>query len=155
MTIRKISIFAAGLFIAAAAGAAPAGAETVTAASQEPGFRVEAVSLKRDGAGAVTLTFRIYNDTDKNADYACELRADGGEGCKQVTGVYLIDGVNKKRHLVVRDSDGKCICTDTLSNVDAKGSVTVWAKFPAPPDDVKQVTVVVPTFLPLENVPVE
>ena len=126
----------------------------VTAESSTPGYRAEAVELKRDGSGGVTLTLKIYNDADKKGDLSCELRAEGGEACKQITGVYLIDGVNKKRHLVMRDADGKCICTDTLSNVDPKGSVTVWAKFPEPPNEVSKMTVIVPLFLPLDGVPV-
>ena len=126
----------------------------VTAESSTPGYRAEAVELKRDGSGGVTLTLKIYNDADKKGDLACELRADSGETCRQITGVYLIDGVNKKRYLVMRDSDGKCICTDTLSDVQPKGSVTVWAKFPEPPNEVGKMTVVVPLFLPLDGVPV-
>jgi hypothetical protein len=126
----------------------------VMAESSTPGYRVEAIDLKRDGTGGVTLTLKIYNDLDKKADLACELRANGNEGCRQITGVYLIDGANKKRYLVMRDSDGKCICTDTLTDVGPKGSVTVWAKFPAPPDDVAKMTAVVPLFLPLDGVPV-
>ena len=126
----------------------------VTAESSLPGYRVEALDLKRDGNGGVTLTLKISNDTDEEADLACEMRADGGEGCRQVSGVYLIDGTNKKRHLVMRDQDGKCICTDTLTKVAAKGSVTIWAKFPAPPADVATMTAIVPLFLPLDGVAV-
>jgi len=97
---------------------------------------------------------KITNDGDKKADLACDLRANGNEGCKQVSGVYLIDGVNKKRYLVMRDADGKCICFDTLTYVEPKSSVTVWAKFPAPPADVGKMTVIVPLFLPLDGVTV-
>jgi hypothetical protein len=70
-----------------------------------------------------------------------------------VTGIYLIDGVNKKRYLVMRDTTGKCLCTDTLNRVAAMGSVTIWAKFPAPPATVTTVSAIVPTFLPLDAVP--
>jgi hypothetical protein len=124
------------------------------AESSTPGYRAEAIELKRDGSGAVTLTLRIYNDGDKKGDFSCELRADSGETCKQITGVYLIDGVNRKRYLVIRDSDRKCICTDTLDIIAPKSSVTVWAKFPEPPKEIDKMTVVVPLFLPLEGVPV-
>jgi hypothetical protein len=149
----RIGLTICGLFGAMLVepGTAVAG---VTSASSTPGYRVEAVELKRDGSGGVTLTLKIYNDLDSEADLACELRADGGEGCKQISGVYLIDVVNKKRYLVMRDSDGKCICTDTLKGVEPKGSVTVWAKFPAPPDDVGKMTAIVPLFLPLDGVAV-
>jgi hypothetical protein len=126
----------------------------VVAESSTPGYRAEAIDLERDGTGGVTLTLKITNDGDKQADLACELRASGAETCGQITGVYLVDGVNRKRYLVMRDSDGKCICTDTLGDVDPKSDVTVWAKFAAPPDDVDKMTVIVPLFLPLDGVPV-
>jgi hypothetical protein len=142
------SLLAAPLFLPGAAYAGP------TSVSTNPGYTVEAIDLKRDGSGGVTLTLKISNDRDEQADLACEMRADGGEGCRQVSGIYLIDGINKKRHLVMRDQDGKCICTDTLTKVDAKSSVTVWAKFPAPPDDVAMMTAIIPLFLPLDAVPV-
>ncbi len=125
----------------------------VTAESSTPGYRAEAVDLKRDGAGGVTLTLKISNEGDQKADLACQRRADGAETCGQITGVYLVDVVNKKRYLVMRDSDGKCICTDTLGRVDPKGAVNVWAKFAAPPDDIKTMSVIVPLFLPLDGVP--
>jgi hypothetical protein len=126
----------------------------VVAASSTPGYRAEAVDLKRDGTGSVTLTLTLYNDGDKQADLGCELRSNPGESCGQISGVYLIDTFNRKRHLVLRDSDGKCICMDTLAKIAPKGNVTVWAKFPAPPDDVRQMTVILPLFLPLDGVPV-
>jgi hypothetical protein len=126
----------------------------VVATSSTPGYRAETIELKRDGTGSVTLTLALYNDGDKQADFGCELRSNPGETCGQISGVYLIDSFNRKRHLVLRDSDGKCVCTDTLAKVDPKGSVTVWAKFPAPPDDVRQMTVIVPLFLPLDGVAV-
>jgi hypothetical protein len=148
----------AGLGVVALSGALLAWTGTaaagVVAESSTPGYRAEATDLKRDGSGGVTLTLKIINDGDEKADLACQLRADGGEACGQITGVYLVDGVNKKRYLVMRDSDGKCICTDTLGHVDPKGDVTVWAKFAAPPDDIDKMTVIVPLFLPLDDVPV-
>src|SRR4051812_43252605 len=149
---RFVGLFAAlSAWTPLALGQAAAG---VIAASSTPGYRAEAVDLKRDGTGGLTLTLKLYNGREKEADLACELRADGGEGCKQISGVYLIDGANKKRYLVMRDADGKCICTDTLSHVEPEGSVTVWAKFPAPPDEVGKMTIIVPLFLPLDGVAV-
>jgi len=133
---------------------APVRAQALTAVSEKPGFRVEVVSLKREDGGTVTLTFRLHNDTDKSADFACELRESGNESCRQVSGVHLIDGANRKKHLVVRDSTGACVCSTTLTSVQPKGSVNLWAKFPAPPENAQKVTVIVPQFLPVDNVPI-
>jgi hypothetical protein len=144
----------AGAVLAACLAAPGAVLAGPTAQSSTPGLKVEAVDLKRDGAGAATLTLTITNEGAKEVDLACDLRADGGEPCRQITGVYLIDGVNKQRYLVMRDTSGKCICTDTLTKVPAKGSVTVWAKFAAPPPSVTTMSAVVPLFLPLDGVAV-
>ena len=148
LAFAAFSLLAAPLFLPDSANAGP------TSVCTKPGYSVEVIDLKRDGAGGVTLTLKISNDTDDEADVACEMRADGGEGCGQVSGIYLIDGTNKKRHLVMRDEDGKCICTDTLTKIEPKSSATVWAKFPAPPDGVATMTAIVPLFLPLDGVPV-
>jgi hypothetical protein len=153
MKRRTLGLVASALFCAPM-GSADSALAGVSAESSTPGYRVEAVELKRDGSGGITLTLNIHNDSDKKGDLSCELRADKGETCKQISGVYLIDVVNKKRHLVMRDADGKCICTDTLGNVPLNNSVTVWAKFPEPPSEVGKMTVIVPLFLPLDGVPV-
>jgi hypothetical protein len=152
MTLERLALAAAMSVAVGLITCGPAAAGVV-AASGTPGYRAEAVELKRDGTGGVTLTLKIYNDRDKEDSLACALRAGGGD-CGDVSGIYLVDSLNKKRHLVMRDSDGKCICTDTLNKVGPKGEVTVWAKFAAPPTDIAAITVVVPLFLPLDGVPV-
>ena len=123
-----------------------------SAPSSLPGLKVEVLDLKRDGAGGVTLTLTITNQTDKAVSLACQMRADGGDKCNELTGVYLIDAVNKKRYLVMRDTQNKCICTDSVENLPAKSSVSMWAKFAAPPPTIMTVTAVVPLFLPLDGV---
>ncbi len=130
----------------------PAGAGPVAEGSVS-GQQVEVVALKADGAGMVTLTLRITNNTDKKLELNCTLRDNGRNGdCQDVSGISLIDAVNKKRYLVIQDSDRKCLCTTTLADLPGKGTTTVWAKFAAPPDDVKTVSVIVPLFQPLDGV---
>jgi hypothetical protein len=148
----RLSIAVASVLVGLAIGTSGAAAGVIAEGSA-PGHRVEALDLKSDGAGMVTLTLRITNDSDRPMELSCALRISAGD-CRDVSGITLIDAVNKKRHLVVQDSDGKCVCTTTLSNLPAKSSTTVWAKFAAPPAAVKTVTAVVPLFLPLEAVPI-
>ena len=66
--------------------------------------------------------------------------------------VNLIDAVGKKKYFVVRDSQDACVCSRDISSLDANARANVWAKFPAPPDDVQKITVVVPQFQPLEGI---
>jgi hypothetical protein len=67
--------------------------------------------------------------------------------------VHLIDAGNKKKYLVVKDSSGKCVCSE-MKAVPKAGRLNAWAKFPAPPDNVQKITVVVPSFEPVESVPI-
>jgi hypothetical protein len=51
---------------------------------------------------------------------------------KSVGGIHLVDPVNKKKYFVVRDSEGKCLCSTEVEDVHAGGRANLWAKFPAP-----------------------
>lgn len=67
---------------------------------------------------------------------------------------YLLDPVNKKKHLAVTDAGGKVIGTNlTYRDLKANGAISVWAKFPAPPAGVDKITIVVAKTPPFEDVP--
>lgn len=66
--------------------------------------------------------------------------------------VNLIDAVGKKKYFVVRDSQDACLCSRVISSLDASARANVWAKFPAPPEDVQKISVVVPQFPPIEGI---
>jgi hypothetical protein len=132
--------------------AASAAAQSLSAEGQKPGLKIDIRELKRDEGGMVTLRFQLSNDSD-DAFGACSLRDSPADPCGSLTGVHLIDGANKKKYLVVRDSAKKCVCS-MMDNVRRGTKTNLWAKFPAPPDNVQKVTVVVPHFEPIENVPI-
>jgi hypothetical protein len=151
--MRRLPLLLASALIAAAISPRAASAG-VTAEGSAPGHRIEALDLKLDGAGMVTLTLRIFNDSDEQMELDCVLRANTGD-CRDVSGITLIDTMNKKRHLVAHDTTGACLCTTTVVRyLPAKSSTTIFAMFAAPPAAVKTVTAVVPSFLPLNGVPV-
>jgi len=54
----------------------------------------------------------------------------------------------------VRDTAGTCVCSRDIGNISAGSQLLLWAKFPAPPDDVQKITVVFPHFPPIEDVPI-
>ena len=70
-----------------------------------------------------------------------------------VSGVYLVDTSHKKKYLVVLDTEKLCLCSRDSHKVEPKSGANLWAKFPAPPDDIQKIGVVVPHFLPLDDVP--
>jgi hypothetical protein len=137
-----------GAFLCSPALAAPI-AEGATA-----GTRIEAVELKLDGGGMMTLTLKIYNDSDRSLDLVSRMQGDGAGDSRDVSGIYLIDAANKKRYLPVKDTAGKCVCAIIQTSVAAKSTLTIWAKFAATPATVKTVSAMVPLFLPLDGVPV-
>jgi hypothetical protein len=101
--------------------------------------------------GVALLTFTIKNDGDKATD---NNSLTGEHDAHSISGVYLIDNVNKKKYLVMYDSANHCVCSRDIQDIPAKASATYWAKFPAPPDDVQKIGLVVPKFLPLDDVPI-
>ena len=46
----------------------------------------------------------------------------------------------------LRDTDGLCLCTTGLSGIKPNESRPVFAQFPAPPKDVKEVDFQIPTM---------
>ena len=82
------------------------------------------------------------------------LRGSQGErGAKvRVGAVQLVDPVGKKKYFVARDAEGKCVCSRGIPDVAPHSRLSLWAKFPAPPDDVQKISIVIPHFQPLDDV---
>jgi hypothetical protein len=116
---------------------------------ESPGTRLEIQSLKRAGGGTVMLTFTVINDGDgRISDRTFE-----SSQAQSVDAVYLVDLAGKKKYLTVKDSDKNCVCSRDIKVVEAHTKVVFWAKFAAPPDGVDKIGVVVPHFIPMDDVP--
>jgi len=89
-----------------------------------------------------------------NSDSSYDLSSMTASQYRSADGIYLVDMTGKKKYEVVRDSDKNCICSRNLFTIDAKSSTNIWAKFPAPPDSVQKIGIVVPNFMPLDDVPI-
>jgi hypothetical protein len=133
----------------------PAGAQDVLfGEGQDPDIRVEVRDLKRGEGGVVTLRLRLVNESAEAFDASCDMRDPAAnDSCGEFTGAYLLDATNKKKYTVVRDSERRCVCSG-IDAVEPGKRMNLWATFPAPPEDVTAVTVVVPQFEPIENVPI-
>ena len=139
---------------AAPAAAAPAG--IASADGETSGTKVVVQELKRTSGGTVAMKFTITNGSEKSigsgyefADKDHEIIDHGSVG-----GVQLIDEGGKKKYFVVRDTDGKCVCSQGIKDVKPGQSESFWARFPAPPDNVQKITVIVPHFQPMDDVPI-
>lgn len=129
-------------------GSSVAFAQQLVGEGAKAGTKIAIRSLQRDGDGTVTLRFQMVSERAKP------------EGIYQILGgylddrVHLTDAASKKKYLVIKDSSGKCECTQIRGNVANDEPVNLWAKFPAPPDSVQKITVVVDGFEPVDSVPI-
>lgn len=139
---------------APSAPATPSG--IATADGETSGVKAVVQELKRTSGGTLSLKFTLLNGSDKKLGFGYEF-ADPDKQIADfatVGGVTLVDEANKKKYFVVRDSDGKCVCSRGLHDVKQGDSINVWARFPAPPDDVQKISVVIPHFSPMDDVPI-
>lgn len=140
--------FMAGLALAQSPAAAPVAATE----GESPGSRIEVTELKRGSGDTVMLRFTLINDAGEQLRLADLL--GGVVSGYNVSGVHLIDPVGKKKYLVVTDSQNNCVCSSNLSHALPAGQrLNLWAKFPAPPADVRKVSLVFPHFIPTDDVP--
>lgn len=106
-------------------------------------------SVTRDAGGFLTVNGQIKNQgTMKFVDTAPWRGADRDVNAsgESVAGATLVDKVGKKRFYVLRDTDGRCLCTMGISSVDAGETVPVFAQFPAPAAGTTEVDLMIPTF---------
>jgi len=118
---------------------------------EQPGTRIVVTDLKRS-SNIVSLRLTMYNDSSADFAMGDRLNASGYAGYRNVSGIHLIDTPSKKKYFVIADTDRKCLCSEDIEDVPAKAAASLWAKFPAPPDSVKKITVEVPHFAPVEDV---
>lgn len=136
------------------AAAAPAPPAVVASTDgEQTGVRAEVTELKRGSGGTVTLKFTLINDSDQ--PYRMSDRLGGLSYGNNVSGVHLVDAANKKKYQVILDTEKKCLCSNGLeTDIAAKSRINVWAKLPAPPEDVQQVSIMIPHFIPMDDVPI-
>ncbi len=125
-----------------------------TTDGENPGIKVEVVELKRVSGGTVNLKFVLINDGEKSLDFGYAFGDGSTIDFGSIGGVHLIDAAGKKKYFVIRDSEKKCLCSQGLKSVASKSRMNLWAKFPAPPDSVEKITVVIPHFMPMDDVPI-
>jgi hypothetical protein len=122
-------------------------AQELVGEGEKAGTKIVIRGLKRDEGNTVTLRFQVVNDGN-NSQPMYQLIGNSLDGH-----AHLIDAANKKKYLVVKDSAGKCECAPIRGNVDKGSPINLWVKFPAPPESVQKITVVVDGFEPVESVP--
>ncbi|MGW6706793.1 hypothetical protein ACWGDE_18130 [Streptomyces sp. NPDC054956] len=123
--------------------------EVLATVNGEDGVVLTINSVKRDGGGFLTVTGQIQNTGKqqfvKTSAWRGNEKALTGGG-ESVAGATLVDKAGKKRYYVLRDTDGRCLCTSGVAAIEAGQTITVFAQFPAPPASATEVDFSLPTF---------
>ncbi|MFC9076081.1 hypothetical protein ACFTY7_03345 [Streptomyces sp. NPDC057062] len=107
----------------------------------ENGLTLTVTSAKRDGGGFVTVEGSVTNNTD-SIWVAANWRGDERELSKNgasIAGASLIDQKGKKKYLILRDTSGRCLCTQFTGGVQQGATAQWFAQFPAPPEGTTDV----------------
>jgi hypothetical protein len=114
------------------------------------GVSADVVECKRK-EGVLTLKIRLKNGN------AGESKIDVIRN-RNYDAYYLTAG--SKKYFILRDSEKTPLAPETdpsggvTARMPAGGTYTWWAKFPAPPADVKSVNVYTPIAPPIDDVPI-
>jgi hypothetical protein len=157
-----VILFSSGSLKAADQGEPPkSGSQSSTAVlatsdGETPGTRVEVTELRRTSGGTLTLRFAMINDSDKKLDFGYNFVEESNhiKDFNSVGGIHLIDPVGKKKYFVIRDTEGACVCSRNLKDINPGSRANLYAKFPAPPEGVQKITIEIPHFIPMEDVPI-
>ncbi|GAA2242710.1 hypothetical protein GCM10010145_06280 [Streptomyces ruber] len=129
---------------------APA-AEPALAEVSNGDIRLSVTSAHRDQGGYVTVSGTVTNsggDFFPAADWRGDERELNKNGAS-LAGASLVDGQGKKKYLVLRDTQGRCLCTKFEGGGVESGATTEWyAQFPAPPEGTTAVDFQVGTMPP-------
>jgi len=144
-----------GMVIYACPGYAQVSKPIATADGEKSGLRVDVQELKRSSGGTITVKFTMVNDSGGEVSFQYDFRElSQREDEYTISGVQLVDPAGKKKYPVIRDGQGNCLCSRGIASLASKSRSNLWAKFPAPPGDVKKVSIVIPHFMPMDDVPI-
>ena len=136
-------------------GSQPSSAVLATADGEESGMRVEVTELKRTSGDTIILRFALINDSNKELAFHHDFgEANAAKDFGTIGGIHLIDHVGKKKYFVVRDTEGACVCSRNVKNIEPGSRANLWAKFPAPPENVQKISIEIPHFSPMDDVPI-
>ncbi|TXS37768.1 hypothetical protein [Streptomyces sp. OR43] len=105
--------------------------------------------VKRDSGGFVTVQGEIKNEGDLSVNPAAWAGNESvivRKNLNSVGGATLVDKAGKKRYYILRDTDGRCLCTTGIRPLAPGKSLPVFMQFPAPPDTTTEVDLSLPTF---------
>ncbi|MGW0390284.1 hypothetical protein ACWDYJ_05155 [Streptomyces sp. NPDC003042] len=125
----------------------PAPVEVIATSSGPEAIVLTLNSAVRDQGGFFTVSGQIKNGGSAAFVQTAAWRGDEkNSSAASVAGATLTDKVGKKRYYVLRDTEGRCLCTIGLTRIAAGESIPFFAQFPAPPAGTTEVDFNLPTF---------
>ena len=137
--------------------AAPTAGVIAATDGEKAGTHIDITELKRMSGGTVNLKLVLSNAGAEKLSVYGDWLGDNHvskDSYRDISGIHLLDPVNKKKYFVVTDSERGCVCSKNIDDVAAGGKASLWAKFPAPPPEVTKVTIEIPHFQPIDDVPI-
>ncbi|MEU5811401.1 hypothetical protein [Streptomyces sp. NPDC047718] len=132
---------------ASGGAASQAPTQVLATVNGEDGMVMTINSATREVGGFLTISGQFKNGG--GADYAKTPAWRGNELTQSgtsIAGVNLTDKTGKKRYYVLRDTDGRCLCTTGIALIERGATVPFFAQFPAPPASTSEVEFNLPTF---------
>ncbi len=129
----------------ASATAKPSG-PIQTQETEMGGVVAELTECKRkEGVLTVKVTFRNTGDAMQHVSI------ETGHGKYDL--IYVT--ADSKKYFVLKDSENAPLAPKYIEgNLNKGGKILWWAKFPAPPQEVKKINLIMPKVLPFEDVPI-
>lgn len=119
----------------------------IATATGEDGVVLEVNEAKRDGGGFLTVSGQLKNTGANDFNHTTAWRGNELTGSgESVAGATLVDKAGKKRYYVLRDTEGRCLCTTGVNSIGAGKALPFFVQFPAPPANTSEVEFNLPTF---------
>ncbi|WP_193517633.1 hypothetical protein [Nocardiopsis kunsanensis] len=128
---------------------------------ESQGLTVEAKKIKRnEGGNLISIDWSISNETDSDValTWLHEKQTYTYNG-DYYSGVTIVDPNTDTRHHPLMDQSGECVCAGNTSSrfynqVVSGGESAYWSLF-STPSDVETLTLEVPGFEPIEDIPID
>lgn len=132
----------------------------VQASNSDVPFTVEILSLRRTADGKeLDLRVALTNNSSgvfDVGDYFTAGRTDSTANARRISGVYVVDAKAQTRATVIRDGQGRAVCSEVQPPLNPGERRELTARLaPAPPAGVRAVYLYFPQAAPIANVPVE
>lgn len=152
--LSTLLVAAGGTVVLTAAPAANLGVHE----HQVGGVDVTLLEVKRTSGDMINVRWEYHNKTSEKKQLT-DQRTGWLDPYRLAAEAYLIDGANRTRYPVMRDSTNHPVSAkiggqNSYIFLGPKQTLVTWAKFAAPGPDVDKVTVVLPGVEPFEDVPI-